>query len=141
MEQRLSLITLMVPNVTEARRFFEEGLGWTIHSAPSDNIVFFQIGGLAFAVYAHSALEKDLGRQLPTDTTGGMTIGWNGRSESEVDAAFDKAVAAGAKVVCPPEKAFWGGYTSYVEIPGGHLLEIAYNPFWELNERGDNLLP
>ncbi|WP_216859542.1 VOC family protein [Roseibium polysiphoniae] len=132
MEQRITMTTLAVDDLAASRQFFEDGLGWTAAEGSNDQIAFYQLPGSAFALYSRAALEKDLGRTLSRDTLGGITLAWNGRSEGEVDAAFEQAVAAGAEVVTRPEKTFWGGYSGYVAIPGGHLLEIAHNPFWTL---------
>ena len=136
MEQRLSMVTLAVPDLAAARAFFETGLGWTAGEAPSDKIVFFQTGGSIFALYERSALEDELGRSVPAETLGGVALAWNGRSKEEVDEVFERALKAGAKPVKHPVKAFWGGYSSYIELPGGHLMEIAYNPFWPIAEDG-----
>ncbi|TYC52264.1 VOC family protein [Rhodobacterales bacterium] len=141
MEQRISLVTLAVPDVAVARRFFEQGLGWTVNSAPNPQIVFFQTGGSVLALYAREALSAELGLSVTETPMGAMTIAWNGRSEEEVDAAWRQAVSAGARPVKEPEKAFWGGYSSYVEVPGGHLMEIAYNPFWPVETDGSITLP
>ena len=40
-----------------------------------------------------------------------------------------------------PHETFWGGYTSYVTDPDGHLWELAHNPDWPLDERGLPQLP
>jgi uncharacterized protein len=141
MEQRISMTTLAVPDVAEARRFFEEGLGWTVAAAPSPEVVFFQIVGSIFALYSREALAKEIERPVTEDTTGAFTLAWNARSDEEVDQTFKKAVSAGAKPVKQPEKAFWGGYSSYVEVPGGHLLEIAHNPFWTIDPDGAITIP
>lgn len=141
MEQRISLVTLAVHDVADARRFFEDGLGWQVHSAPGPDIVFLQTGGSVLALYSRDSLAEELGRPVTDTPTGAMTIAWNGRSESEVDEAYETAIAAGATPVKAPEKAFWGGYSSYVEIPGGHLMEIAYNPFWPVAPDGTITLP
>ncbi|WP_299816708.1 VOC family protein [uncultured Roseibium sp.] len=141
MEQRISMTTLAVPDVAEARRFFEKGLGWKVNAAPSPEVVFFQVPGCVFALYSRSALADEIGREVTDNTTGAFTLAWNARSEAEVDEAFKTALAAGASPVKQPEKAFWGGYSSYVEIPGGHLLEIAHNPFWTIEDDGSITLP
>jgi uncharacterized glyoxalase superfamily protein PhnB len=39
------------------------------------------------------------------------------------------------------QKVFWGGYSGYFKDPDGHLIEVAYNPYWELDENGDLRLP
>ncbi|MBD1545182.1 VOC family protein [Roseibium aggregatum] len=140
MEQRISLVTLAVDDVGAVAAFFENGLGWT-RSGGEDDVAFYQTGGSILALYARKSLEEEIGRALPADTLGGMTIAWNGRSEAEVDRAFQQAVDAGAEPVKRPEKAFWGGYSSYVAIPGGHLLEIAYNPFWPIDGDGNIAIP
>ncbi len=141
MDQRISMTTLIVPDIPEARRFFEEGLGWQVNAAPSPEVVFFQVPGSAFALYQRNALEAEIGRTVTREPTGAITLAWNAHSEQEVDAMFEKAVSAGAKAVKQPDKAFWGGYSSYVEVPGGHLLEIAWNPFWTIGEDGSLILP
>jgi len=141
MEQRISAITLVVPDVAEARRFFEDGLGWQVNASPSPDIVFFQIQGSVFALYGRGALTEEIGRPVTDSPTGAVTLAWNGRSEQEVDEAFEKAVSAGAAPVRQPGQAYWGGYSSYVEVPGGHLLEIAYNPFWPIGPDGAVQLP
>ncbi|MEP3430881.1 MAG: VOC family protein [Roseibium sp.] len=141
MDQRISMVTLAVPDIVEARRFFETGLGWKVNASPSPEVVFFQIIGTVFALYDQKALEKEIDRPVTRDTIGAVTLAWNARSEVEVDEMFKKAVGAGAKPVKTPEKAFWGGYSSYVEVPGGHLLEIAFNPFWTIEKDGAITLP
>lgn len=141
MDKRLSLTTLAVPDLAEARRFFHDAFGWTADATPSEEIAFYQLPGMVFALYSRTALEAELGRALPTDTLGGITIAWNGTSEAEVDQTFNAAIAAGAKAIKNPVKAFWGGYSAYIEIPGGHLMEIGFNPFWSIEEDGSTRMP
>lgn len=140
MEQRISIVTLAVDNIEETRAFFESGLGW-VKAGGADDVAFYQTGGSILGLYARTSLEKEIGRDLSKDTLGGMTIAWNGLSEAEVDGAYAQAVAAGATPVKAPEKVYWGGYSSYVEIPGGHLMEIAYNPFWPIDANGNISIP
>jgi hypothetical protein len=49
-------------------------------------------------------------------------------SEAEVDDVMAQAAAAGANVVKPAQKTFWGGYAGIFADPDGHLWEVAYNP-------------
>ncbi|WP_298965369.1 VOC family protein [uncultured Roseibium sp.] len=141
MEQRISMTTLAVPDVGAARKFFESGLGWKVNAAPSPEVVFFQVIGGVFALYSREALAKEIDRPVTDNPTGAITLAWNARSENDVEEMFAKAVKAGAKPIKTPEKAFWGGYSSYVEVPGGHLLEIAHNPFWTITPEGAVELP
>jgi PhnB protein len=43
----------------------------------------------------------------------------------EVDAAFDKAVAAGVKVIRPVADQFYGNRTGMLEDPFGHVWTLA----------------
>lgn len=103
MEQRLSLITLAVDDLAETRRFFEDGLGWTASSESQEGIAFYQLPGLALALYPRASLEKDIGRPVP-EGLGAVSLAWNGRNEAEVDAAYARALSAGAEAVVPPER-------------------------------------
>ena len=57
-----------------------------------------------------------------------LTIGHNVRSPEEVDAVMEQARRAGATIVKPAGKTFWGGYAGYFQDPDGHLWEVAWNP-------------
>ena len=70
-----------------------------------------------------------------------MTLAYNVSSEIGVDAVVKFAVSCGAKLVKAPQKVFWGGYSGYVADPDGHLWEIAFNPFFPLDEHGHVVLP
>jgi hypothetical protein len=41
----------------------------------------------------------------------------------------------------PLEDAFWDGYSGYFADPDGHLWEVAWNPFFPLDEQGHMFLP
>src|SRR4051794_20469442 len=96
MEQRVSVITLGVSDLPRAKAFYE-GLGWTSGAAPADDVVFFQAGGLVFALWGRDQLAED---SCVTDDGGwgGVTLAHNVGSPAEVDAAIDQARAAGATI-------------------------------------------
>jgi len=52
-----------------------------------------------------------------------------------------RAVAAGARALKPLQDVIWGGYSGYIADPDGHIWEIAWNPFFPLDERGHLHLP
>jgi hypothetical protein len=41
---------------------------------------------------------------------------------------MEQATRAGAKIVKPAAKTFWGGYAGYFQDPDDHLWEVAWNP-------------
>ncbi|HEV3242180.1 MAG TPA: hypothetical protein VGY14_02835 [Methyloceanibacter sp.] len=69
----------------------------------------------------------------------GIAVAQNLASESEVDAMMARADAAGARILKQAVKTFWGGYDGY--YPDGHVWEVAFNPFWELDEDDRVRLP
>ena len=134
--QRLSLVTLGVADVTRSTAFYER-LGWTRSPSSQDAITFFTMQGSALALFGREALAEDVG----TSTAGGdgfrgVTLALNCDSRDEVDAVFATWCDAGATPAKRPEEVFWGGYSSYVADPDGHLWEIAHNPFSPNDERG-----
>jgi uncharacterized protein len=57
MDNRVSLITLGVDDISRARAFYE-ALGWVGQSADGD-VVFFQAGGMVFALWGRDKLAED----------------------------------------------------------------------------------
>jgi predicted lactoylglutathione lyase len=137
---RVTLITLGVKNLTEARAFYA-CLGWTESKQSQPTVAFFQMNGLALGLFGLSDLAEDQGRAGALLGTGAISLAQNFASEAEVDAAYAAALAAGATALKAPEKVFWGGYSGYWADPEGHVWEVAMNPFWPLGADGSLTLP
>ncbi|GGO02048.1 VOC family protein [Micromonospora parathelypteridis] len=136
MEQRISLVTLGVTDVTRAKAFYEH-LGW--HGQEVEGTVFIQAGGLALVLWDRDKLADDAGIDNPG--TGALTLAQNVRSQAEVDELMATAVAAGGTVTKPARETFYGGYAGYFADPDGHLWEIAWNPGFTLAPDGTLTLP
>ena len=67
---------------------------------------------------------------------GGFTLSHNLESEAAVDAQMVAAMAAGAALIKPAQKVFWGGYAGYFADPDNHLWEVAYNPYMWVGPEG-----
>jgi uncharacterized protein len=134
MEQRLSLVTLGVRDLARARAFYE-ALGWKTNAAPDDDVVFFQAGGMVFALWGRTQLAEDSGVE-DAGGWGGITLAHNVRSPTEVDAVLAEAEAAGATIPRRGAATFWGGYSGVFVDPDGHPWEVAHNPHWMLSEDG-----
>jgi predicted lactoylglutathione lyase len=139
MEQRLSLITFGVTDLDRARSFYE-ALGWKTGSAPDNDVVFFQAGGMVIGLWDRKKLAED---SVVTDTGGwgGMTPAYCTRSQEEVDEVIDQARSAGATIGREPAETFWGGYSGIFIDPDGHPWEVAYNSSWNVAEDGSVTLP
>jgi len=140
MEQRLSIVTLGVSDLPRSREFYER-LGWRKSPASSEEIVFFQAGGMALALYPRAELAKDANVLAGGTGFGGITLAYNARSREEVDQVLAEAKTAGANVPKPAQDAFWGGYSGYFSDPDGFLWEVAWNPFFPISAEGAIELP
>lgn len=140
MQPRLSMVTLGVKDLARARAFYE-AWGWKASLASQPGIVFFQAPGLALALYGRAALAEDAAREDAPAGFAGVTLAYNCRSKAEADEVYAAALKAGAKPQKPLQDVFWGGYSGYIADPDGHLWEIAWNPFFPLDERGHLFLP
>lgn len=135
MDQRVSFITLGVSDLGRSKAFYER-LGWTASPASQDSIVFFDLNGVVLGLFGRKALAEDAG--VPDGAAGfsAITLACNQRSEAEVNAVMREAESAGAVIVTPAEKVFWGGYRGYFTDPDGHIWEIAHNPFAPIDSEG-----
>ena len=134
MKPRLTLITLGVDDLDRALRFYRDGLG-----LKTDGIVGteFENGAVAFidlqpglrlALWPRKSIAADTGLALTGASPTNMTLAHNVHSEAEVDAVMAEAKSAGAAIVKPAAKTFYGGYAGYFLDPDNHLWEVAFNP-------------
>ena len=134
MEQRVSLITLGVPDLEEASAFYE-ALGWRREQTP-EGIVVFDLISQTLGLYPIDKLAEDIGLPAEALGTGAMTLSYNCRSVEEAQQVMDLAEKAGAGVLRPVSEVFWGGHTGYFRAPDGHIWEISHNPFSRLSKEG-----
>jgi catechol 2,3-dioxygenase-like lactoylglutathione lyase family enzyme len=134
MEQRVSLITLGVSDLERARSFYA-ALGWKTGTAPAEDVVFFQTGGMILALWSRERLAEDSGVE-DGGGWGGVTLAYNVRSPEEAVAVIDEARRAGAHIAREPAVTFWGGYSGIFVDPDGHPWEVAHNPRWTLDADG-----
>ncbi len=136
MKQHVHLITLGVRNVEASKKFYMETLGWTPSSSSNNEITFFQAGGVVLSLYQREKLAEDALVDPEGDGFAGFTLAYNARSEAEVDEIVRDLKSKGVKILKEPEKAFWGGYSSYFADPDGNCWEVAHNPFIPFDENG-----
>ncbi len=137
LEQRLSIITLVVRDLDEARDFYNTVFGWTpidVSEEEAANIAFYQLNGFQLALYPAASFASE--HEGEVATPGGFTLAYNVNTEAEVDAVFARMAEHDVTVLKAPEKVFWGGYSGYVAGPNGEQWEIAYSPFTSVNDDG-----
>ncbi len=132
---RISIVTLGVSDLARSTAFYES-LGWEKSSASMPAITFFEMQGSVFGLYEWSALADDAKVSAEGSGFRGVTLAMNLATVAEVDEVFAEWVAAGATAMVEPHTAFWGGHSSYVADPDGHLWELAHNPYAKIDDEG-----
>lgn len=138
MRQKINLITLGVADIKRSTDFYEKGLGWKRSPASIGDLILFPLGGVVLALYPRDLLAEDANVQDSCSGFSGMALSINAYSEAEVDEVLEEAMLNGATITKSGQKVFWGGYSGYFKDPDGYLIEVAYNPFWQL-DKNDNL--
>jgi uncharacterized protein len=136
MRQKLALITLGVGDLEKTVDFYEKGLGWKKSGYSTGDLVLFNVGGVYLALYPRKLLAEDATVDDKGSGFSGITLSHLARSEAEVEQVLAEVKKLGATIVKPAQKVFWGGYSGYFKDLDGYLFEVAFNPFWELNEEG-----
>jgi uncharacterized glyoxalase superfamily protein PhnB len=134
MNPHITLLTLGVDDLERSVAFYRDGLGFTtkgIIGTEFENgaVAFFNLeSGLKLALWLRRSLSADSGVPMQQSSALEMSLGHNVSSESEVDTVMRQAEQAGARIVKPAQKTFYGGYAGYFQDPDGHLWEVAFNP-------------
>jgi catechol 2,3-dioxygenase-like lactoylglutathione lyase family enzyme len=140
MQPRLTVLTLGVDDLPRAVAFYRDGLGWSTPGIVGQEfahgaVAFFDLQpGLRLALWARADLAHDAGLPVSPSSATELSLGYNVTRAEEVDAAMAAASRAGARVVKPAGRTFWGGYAGYFQDPDGHLWEVVWNPAWMANE-------
>lgn len=130
----LTVLTLSCAKLAKTQAFYK-ALGFKPGYADKD-VAFFQMQGTVLSLYNAEALARDL-KLTKKPVPGGINPAINLPSPKAVEAFYHKALKAGAKGIRAPHQAEWGGYTCYFSDPEGHPWELAWNPHWRLDKRGN----
>jgi predicted lactoylglutathione lyase len=140
---RLTVVTLGVRDFQASVRFYE-ALGFVRKMrATGDEVAFFDAGGVVLALFRWDQLAEDAAiSAMPVPAAfRGSTVAWNCASRPDVDAAFVRALEAGAKLLKAAQATSWGGYSGYFADPDGHAWEIVHAPGFSFSPEGWLILP
>jgi predicted lactoylglutathione lyase len=134
----VSMFTLGVEDLARSIRFYE-ALGCVLSPESDPKMCTFLItGNIVIGLVPYDFLAKDALLPLSEKRAyNGFTLAINGASAEEVDAVYEKALAAGAVPHQQPQWKDWGGYPGYSGYfldPDGYPWEVAYAPFLRLDE-------
>ena len=136
MKQAINFVTLGVADLARSRSFYRDALGWEPTIEVGDEISFFQVApGVLLGIWGIDHLAEDSGGEPMGGTS--AAFAQNFATDAEVDAAFERAVAAGAAPLKTPQRhPAIGLYHAYVGDPDGHRWELACNPGWSVDDDG-----
>ncbi len=138
MQQRLSFITIGVKDLKAIKTFYKDVFGWNT-MGENEGVLFYKLNGFILGFYPIDELAKDIGTDQKGEGFKQMSLSINFNSEEEIDVAFNKLCAKGAKSITKPEKVFWGGYRGYIADIENNYWELAYNPFIKMDDAGNIL--
>ena len=134
MQQQISVITLGVANILRSRRFYGDGFGWT-PVFENEEIAFYQMNGFVLGTWLDGGLEGDMRRDR-LHRPGAFSLAHNVDAPHKVEELLDRLVVAGGRMLRHADAPPHGGYRGYVADPDDHSWEIAWNPAWQIDDRG-----
>jgi uncharacterized glyoxalase superfamily protein PhnB len=134
MKPRITVITLGVDDLEASLKFYRDGLRFPTEGIIGTEfehgaVVFFDLqSGLRLALFSRDNIAHDAGIEKTQRSPTEFTLGHNVASVDDVDAVMRQAASAGATVIQPARKTFFGGYAGQFQDTDGHLWEVVYNP-------------
>ena len=118
---RYAACILYVPDVPAAVAFYERAFGLaTGFAAPGGGYATLAGEGGLLAFASHDQAAAGVGEEARAAPAGFEV--W--LETDDVPRAVERAVAAGAELVRPPEEKPWGQVVAYVRDPNGTLVEL-----------------
>lgn len=117
---------IFVDDMATMVRFYRDVLDFEIKEDENTTNVFLQKDGTLFLMFRKSDFEKMTSQKYAycKGVNGHFEIALGVANYAEVDKAYAKVTAAGAKSVMPPTTEPWGQRTCYIADPEGNLVEI-----------------
>ncbi|NCT84366.1 MAG: VOC family protein [Comamonadaceae bacterium] len=117
-----------VADVPASLAFFERAFGLKtrfLHESGAYGEVDTGAGGTALAFVDHATARDSVQHDYVAADASAKPLGMEiGFTVADVPAAFDRAVAAGARPLAAPVTKPWGQTVAYVRCPDGTLVEL-----------------
>jgi len=139
MDPRINMVMVGAKDIDVLRRFYEDGLGWSPWMPATPGSTAYKVG-TSILIFVNSAyLASESG--IPAVDTPKSLFALFVESKGDVQAAFDKATAAGAKITSPIRDRDGGLYSGYFSDPEGNSWEVVWSPHMPLGADGGLTLP
>jgi lactoylglutathione lyase len=117
-----------VADVAASLDFFDKAFGLPrrfLHESGAYGEVDTGEGGVKLAFVDHATARDSVQQDYVAADTSAKPLGMEiGFTVLDVQAAFDRAVAAGARPMAAPAAKPWGQVVAYVRCPDGTLVEL-----------------
>ena len=135
----MSLVTLGVADYVKSKAFYES-LGWRA-AMDVEETAFFQANSTIVVLWSRTKLANDMNIPDGGASWSGVALAHNVGSREEVHEIVDLARSNGAEITREPSETFYGGYAGVFRDLDGHAWEVAHNPGFQLDVRGNVVLP
>jgi len=125
MHPQITVVTIGVADLEQAKRFYADGLGCPISQDHGLFVSFDLGGGSSLGVYARVTLAAEAGVDPAGSGFSGVTFHYLVETRTAVDDLLARAEAAGGTVTAPAQDTQWGGYFGYFADPDGNLWKVA----------------
>jgi uncharacterized protein len=127
MNSHVSAILLGVKDMERSKRFYTEGLGWTVQDDYKISVFFVPHGGSIVGFYGRDGLAEMVGVSSDGSGFSGIVFTYVVRRQDRVDEILDEAEKAGGTILKPAAKLEWGGYGGSFADPDGYIWNIGYS--------------
>ena len=127
----LNHLNLTVPDVPQARTFFETYFGFRCVAEPRGEVLVVLVDESGFVLTLNN-----FAKAAEVVYPGAFHVGFRQESREQVDALYQRLKAGGFYMKPPHE--FHGAWTTYFRAPGGFLVEVFHQPGGERRDRGDS---
>jgi len=119
---------LYVPDVAASLAFFDKAFGLKtrfLHESGAYGEVDTGAGGTKLAFVDHATARDSVQHDYVAASSSTQPLGMEiAFTVPDVQAAYDRAVAAGARALAAPVTKPWGQTVAYVRCPDGGLVEL-----------------
>ncbi|MCF2532163.1 VOC family protein [Yinghuangia soli] len=127
MKAHVSSILLGVRDMDRAKKFYTEGLGWTIENDYGVSVFFASDGASPVGFYGREGLAAQNGVDPEGSGFSGLVLTYVVRTEARVDEIMAEAEKAGATILKPAGALQWGGYGGTFADPEGYVWSLGYS--------------
>jgi catechol 2,3-dioxygenase-like lactoylglutathione lyase family enzyme len=123
MKAKINLITIWTDDIEKMKQFYNKVMGFKIKS-DLGSYVEFESQGVRFAICLRKVMYS-YSNEYKKESFGQIfELAFPCESPDDVDKAYKKLVAEGAKPICEPQNMPWNQRTALFADPDGNIHEI-----------------